>query len=62
MTSMSWSSNTPISRPVPETSRKVAVDFGGFGFTTGGITHNITAVEAEAIFLPTFAPEGFLNE
>lgn len=62
MVTMSWSSDTPISRPVVETERSVVIDFGGFGFTTGGITHNISDVEAEAIFLPTFAPEGFINE
>lgn len=62
MTTLAWSSDVPISQPVPETKRAVAVNFGGFGFTYGGITHNLTEVEAEAIFLPTFAPEGFINE
>lgn len=62
MVTMSWSADIPISRPVVEQERSVAVDFGGFGFTTGGITHNLSEVEAEAIFLPTFAPQGFINE
>jgi len=62
MTTMSWSSDVPISRPVVEEERVVVIDFGGFGFTTGGITNNISDVEAEAIFLPTFAPEGYAGE
>lgn len=62
MVTMSWSADVPISRPVVEQQRAVVIDFGGFGFTSGGITHNISDVEAEAIFLPTFAPEGYVGE
>lgn len=53
-----WSTDTHISEPVPPRDRKVLVDFGGFGFTSGGLCHNISEEEREAIFTPTFAPPG----
>lgn len=54
-----WSCDVPVSRPVPpDDDQPVMVDFGGFGFTTGGIVHNLTSVDVERIFIPTYAPAG----
>lgn len=53
-----WGSDVPISMPVPPEDRPVLVDFGGFGFSTGGITHNITAADREEMFTPFFKPPG----
>jgi hypothetical protein len=51
-----WGSDVPISMPEPPT-RPIMVDFGGFGMTTGGITHKITDSDIEELFTPFFAPE-----
>ena len=52
-----WSSDGEVSQPLPpEDGRRILVDFGGFAFTSGGICHNISEEEREAIFQPTFAP------
>lgn len=32
------------------------LDFGGFGFSTGGIVVNVTADEIEEIYHPTYGP------
>lgn len=53
-----WSSDVPVSKPIPTTDRPIMVDFGGFGFTTGGLAHNATQDDLDAIFFPLFAPEG----
>lgn len=54
-----WASDVAISQPSgPPSDRPVLVDFGGLGFTTGGIAHNITEAEREALFTPFFAPQG----
>lgn len=53
-----WASDTIVSmpEPVPEEYR-VLVDFGGFGFSAGGICHNITSSDIENMYYPTFGPE-----
>lgn len=53
-----WAADTPISQPIPPT-KPVLVDFQGFGFTAGGMCHNITEGESEELFLPLFAPYGY---
>lgn len=54
-----WSSDVPVSRPVPYEERMpVLVDMGGFGFTAGGIVVNVSEAEEEENFSPHFAPEG----
>jgi hypothetical protein len=58
-TSDYWGTDTPISMPEPPTDRPVVVDMGGFGFTTGGITHNLTEEDREETFSPFFSPEGY---
>lgn len=55
----SWASDVPVSKPVPpDPDQPVLVDLGGFGYTTGGISHNLTDGDLEAIFTPLYAPEG----
>lgn len=57
-TPTAWSSDGEVSQPLPPPGgRAVLVDFGGFGFSGGGLCFTITEEEREAIFLPTFAPE-----
>ena len=54
-----WGSDTPISLPTaPTAALPMLVDLGGsgFGFTAGGICHNITADQLEDLSIPTFAP------
>lgn len=58
MPTSDWSSDVEVSQPIPPEGREVLVDLGGFGFTSGGIAHNLTEAEREAIFTPTYAPEG----
>lgn len=55
MDSRNWSTDVPISQPVPP-SKPVLVSMAGFGFTADGLTHDLTEAEAEAIFTPTFQP------
>lgn len=53
-----WSSDVPISRPVPyNEAQPVMVDLGGFGFTTGGLVVNLSEADDEAIFTPFYAPQ-----
>lgn len=55
-----WSTDTFISQPLPASKEMpVLVSFGGFGFTSGGIAHDVTEAQVEEIFTPMFAPEGF---
>lgn len=57
-TATNWSSDVAVSKPrAYSTDRPVLVDFGGFGFTTGGIAHNITESQVEEQFMPIFSPE-----
>lgn len=58
-TSDYWGTDTPISMPVPSEERPPLVNLGGFGFSTGGITHDLTEEDREEMFSPFFAPEGF---
>ena len=58
-----WASDTLISRPEPPNPEMpVLVDFEGFGFSMGGLVHNISETEIEEMFLPTYAPEGFMSD
>lgn len=53
-----WSSDVPVSQPVPyDHAQPVLVDFGGFGFTTGGIAVNLADADLEAVYAPWYAPE-----
>jgi hypothetical protein len=49
-----WGADTPISTPEPPDN--VVVDFGGFGFSTGGLVHTITETEVEAFYAPFYRP------
>ena len=54
-----WGSDVPISLPTaPTAALPMLVDLGGsgFGFTAGGICHNITADQLEEMAVPFFAP------
>jgi len=47
----SWRSDAGVSRPTPPPpSRPVLVDFGGFGFTAGGIAPNLSEADMESLF------------
>lgn len=60
MTKDHWASDTPISFPEPPPGDiPVLVDFDGFGFTMGGIVHNISQADLEEILTPTFSPSGY---
>lgn len=55
-----WASDVSISMPRPQ-ELPVLLDLGGYAFTAGGITLNITESEVEEVFTaPFFAPEGEL--
>lgn len=56
-----WLADTDVSMPVPpRDDQPVILDLGGgFGFTTGGLVHNITQTQRDLLMLPAFAPEGF---
>lgn len=55
-----WATDTAVSRPEPmDPDAPVVVNFGGIGFTTGGMAHNLTQADVEDIFTPYYAPEGF---
>jgi hypothetical protein len=54
-----WGCDVPVSAPeVPQ--RYIAVSFGGFAFTTQGMTHDITEGDREDLLTPYFAPEHFI--
>lgn len=54
---LDWASDVAISMPVPP-SGPVLAELGGFGFTLGGIAHNLTEGDVDALGTPFFAPEG----
>jgi hypothetical protein len=55
--SKQWACDGPVSQPEPPAEdRPAIVMFGGFAFSSGGITHDINAVDIEQTFTPTFAP------
>lgn len=56
MASSPWGSDVPISQPLAP-DEDVLVDFGGFGFSTRGMVHNLSDSDAEEMFTPTYAPE-----
>lgn len=52
-----WGTDTPISMPEPlSPTTTIHVDMGGFGFTEGGIAHNFSEADMEALTTPTFLP------
>lgn len=52
-----WASDTKPSMPAPvQSDNPIRVPFKGFGFTAGGIAHDISEVEVERRSIPTFAP------
>ena len=54
-----WSSDAIISMPEPPASdQPVLVDLEGFGFTSGGICHNLTEADHEKLMAPHWAPAG----
>lgn len=50
-----WSSDVPISMPMP-TDQEVGVEMSGFVFTEGGIAHGITQDSYARLSTPDFAP------
>lgn len=57
-----WSSDTPVSTPEPlPPDTPIVVAFGGIGFTTGGLAHDVSESDIENLFTPFFSPEGFGN-
>ncbi len=56
-----WASDVKVSMPKPvDAKQPVLVDLGGFGFTAGGLTHNLTDSDVDYLSTPFFAPEGVL--
>lgn len=56
-----WGCDAPVSMPEPpRVDQPVLTDFnsGGFGFTSGGIVHTITAAHLEQLVASRFAPAG----
>lgn len=51
-----WSSDAPISMPVPSDD-PVRIQMYGFGMTQYGIVHDLTGSEYEQLRSPTYAPE-----
>lgn len=58
---MTWSSDTPISMPVPHPD-PILVKFKGFGFTAHGIAHTITDQELETLHTPVMMPIDFTDD
>lgn len=59
MATPDWGSDVPISLPsAPTTQYPMLVDLGGsgFGFTAGGICHNVTAADLEELAVPPYSP------
>ncbi len=59
MAILNWGADTQISLPsAPSPDLPMLVDLGGsgFGFTAGGICHNITQAQLEEMATPSFAP------
>lgn len=55
-----WSSDVPISMPIP-TDQEVGVDMSGFVFTVGGIAHGITHDTYARLSTPDFSPSRVPN-
>lgn len=56
-----WGTDVPVSAPeVPP--RYVAVRFGGFAFTTLGMSHDISEDEREDLLTPYFSPHDFIPD
>lgn len=54
-----WGTDTTVSLPsVPSEDYPMLVDLGGsgFGFTAGGICHNVTQADIEELATPPMAP------
>lgn len=57
MADQPWACDAPISMPTPP-KRPIMVSFdGGFGFTTGGIAHDMSQAQKEELATPFFAPD-----
>lgn len=53
-----WSSDCLISAPAPiDDGRPAVVHLGGFSWTTGGITHDLTEGDRDELLTPSYAPE-----
>ena len=50
-----WGADVPISMPEPPLNKAV-IDMGAFGFSVGGMVHQITEQQRDDLALPTFAP------
>ena len=56
-----WAADVKVSMP-PGVDAKmpVLVDLGGFGFTAGGLAHNVTDADVEFLSTPFYAPDGVI--
>jgi hypothetical protein len=58
-----WGSDTPASMPVPpDPKQPPLVDFGGFCFTAGGLSHNLSQADLDELAHPHFAPPDVPDE
>lgn len=57
---MTWATDTQISMPEPNDF--VLISFGGFGFTSKGLAHDLSLPDWEAFAMPTYSPEGLTTE
>jgi hypothetical protein len=52
-----WATDTNVSLPLgPPANRPMAVDLGGFIFTTGGISHPLNPSDAQEIIANLYSP------
>lgn len=56
MTTEPWSSDVPVSMPLPPKEEAV-VPMRGFAFTPSGLMPDIDAVQHRRLSIPTYAPE-----
>lgn len=54
-----WASDVKVSMPQGvDANKPVLVDLGGFGFTAGGLAHNLSEADVEFLSTPFFSPDG----
>ncbi len=56
-----WSSDVPISMPIPPEGR-VGVSMSGFAMTENGLAHDITLDSYQRLSVPDFAPRSVPSE
>ncbi len=56
-----WSSDVPVSMPIPS-DNEVGVKMSGFAMTDGGLAHDITHDSYMRLSVPDFAPRAVPRE